>query len=457
MTNKMDLIYDYMNIMTHCKTERQWVEEAERQCIQAGFQQYRPGKTYGPGDMIYFKNREKNFAAFIIGSEPFYNILGAHIDSPRIDIKQKPIYDSNGIAYFDTHYYGGIKKYQWVTTPLAMIGVVCLKNGNKVNVEIGNKPSDPNNTVFCITDLLPHLDSKRMGGEKAGDFVKGENLDVIAAVASKEDNDNKDKDSKDSVVKAKLMKLLKETYGIEEDDFQSAELELVPAAPASFCGLDKSLVAAYGQDDRVCAYTSLEALICKAEMCAAGTYKPKHNVGIILVDKEEIGSNGATGAKSNWFEYVLRCVNKYRNLSEIEFQEALMGSNMLSSDVTAAYDPLYADAYSKHTSAKLGYGMMLSKYNGSRGKCGSNDATPEYIAKIREHFSKDPEIIYQFDEMGKVDQGGGGTIASIYCEFNMNVIDAGVPVLNMHSPMELAHVDDIISAYWCYYNFLDIV
>lgn len=456
MNDKMQFIHDYMDIMTRCKTERQWVVEAERQCIEAGFQAYRPGAVYYPGDKIYFKNREKNFAAFIVGEAPYFNILGAHIDSPRIDIKQKPIYDSNGIAYFDTHYYGGIKKYQWVTTPLALIGVVCLKDGTKVNIEIGNKHNGydmSEDTVFCITDLLPHLDGKRMSGEHASEFVKGEGLDIIAAVASKEDEDNKDKDSKDAAVKAKLMKLLKDAYGIEETDFQSAELELVPAARASFCGFDKSLVAAYGQDDRVCAYTSLEALICKAE----SKNTPKYNIGIVLVDKEEIGSVGATGAESNWFEYVLRCVNKFRNLSEIEFHEALMNSNMLSSDVTAAYDPLYADAYSEHTSAKLGYGMMLSKYNGARGKCGSNDATPEYIAKIRNHFDKNPEIMYQFDEMGKVDQGGGGTIASIYCKFNMNVIDAGVPVLNMHSPMELAHVDDIVSAYWCYYNFLDIV
>lgn len=444
-----ELIRDYIEKMTSCKTERQWVEEAERQCVNAGFQCYRPGKVYYPGDRIYFKNRDKNFAAFILGSEPYYNILGAHIDSPRIDIKQKPIYESNGIAYFDTHYYGGIKKYQWVTTPLAMIGVVCLKNGTRINIEIGNKYNDIDNTVFCITDLLPHLDGKRMSDEHANSFVKGENLDIIGTVASKKDKASVDK--KDNIAKDKLLNLLKTKYDIDEDDFYSAELELVPAVPASYCGLDKSLVAAYGHDDRVCAYTSLMALINKANESVKTT--PRHNIGIVLVDKEEIGSVGATGAESNWFEYVLRCVNKYRNLSEVEFNEALMGSNMLSSDVTAAFDPLYADAYSEHTSAKLGYGMMLSKYNGSRGKCGSNDATPEYIAKLREQFN---DCLYQFDEMGKVDQGGGGTIASIYCKFNMNVIDAGVPVLNMHSPMELAHVDDIVSAYNCYCKFLDI-
>ena len=299
-----------------------------------------------------------------------------------------------------------------------------------------------------------------MADETANTFVKGEDLDVIAGTASKFEVDIDVTTDKDKIVKDKIIKILRHEYNFEESDFESAELELVPAAQASYCGLDKSLVAGYGQDDRVCAYPSLEALITHANNLARAKKNnesgvPFCNIGVVLVDKEEIGSDGATGAKSEWFEYVLRCVNKHRNLSEIEFCEALMNSNMLSSDVTAAFDPLYADAYSKHTSAKLGYGMMLSKYNGSGGKFGSNDATPEFIAKVRDLFDFN-KLTYQFDEMGKIDQGGGGTIASVYCKFNMNVLDAGVPVLNMHSPMELAHVDDITSAYSCYYTFLNI-
>ena len=366
--------------------------------------------------------------------------------SPRIDIKQAAITEKDDIAYFDTHYYGGIKKYQWVTTPLALHGIICKKDGANINVNIGENPGDP---VFCITDLLPHLDYKRMTGQKAEDFIKGENMDVIAVIAGKTDTDiADDKDKK--IAKEKLLKILADKYCIEEDDFYSAELELVPAAHASYCGLDKSLVAGYGQDDRVCAYTSLMALMDYDGI-------PENTACVVLVDKEEIGSYGASGAKSVWFE---SCLSKiyYRSFKEADSRpfepyDIMANSNMLSSDVTAAYDPLYADAYSKHSSAKLGYGMMLSKYNGSGGKSGSNDATPEYIARLRNLFQGE---LFQFDEMGKVDQGGGGTIASIYCKFNMNVIDAGVPVLNMHSPMELTHVDDIMSAYRCYKKFLTL-
>ena len=445
------LIDNYISALSEYKTEREWVDFAEKTALKHNFKPFTPDTSYNPGDKVYFINRRKNFAAFIIGKNPEYNILGAHIDSPRIDIKQAAITDRDDVAYFDTHYYGGIKKYQWVTTPLALHGIVCKKDGSSVNISIGEDKNDP---VFCITDLLPHLDYKRMTGQKAEDFVKGENMDVIAAVAGKtdkemsENDENKDKDK--SVVKEKLLKLIRSQYGIEEDDFYSAELELVPAAKASLCGLDKSLVAGYGQDDRVCAFTSFMAVMDYEGI-------PENTACVILVDKEEIGSCSITGAESSWFEsclYKVMTHSIYTDQSAFEqFRNILSNSNMLSSDVTAAYDPLYADAYSKHTSAKLGYGMMLSKYNGSGGKSGSNDATPEYIAKLRNAFDGE---MYQFDEMGKVDQGGGGTIASIYCRFNLNVIDAGVPVLNMHSPMELAHVDDIESAYKCYKKFLDL-
>lgn len=433
---------EYIEALSQNKTEREWVDFAERKAVAAGFKPFEVNRKYNPGDKVYFINRHKNFAAFIVGKNPEYNILGAHIDSPRIDIKQAALTENDDIAYFDTHYYGGIKKYQWVTIPLALHGVVCKPNGTTININIGDNPGDP---VFCITDLLPHLDYKRMSSKKAEDFVNGENMDVIAAVASKCDKEVYDKEK--CAVKEKLLTILKDKYDIDEEDFYSSEFELVPAGKASYCGLDQSLVAGYGQDDRVCAFTSLKAILETTDI-------PANTACTVLVDKEEIGSYSATGAESIWFETCLKKMynqREDRNTIDMDFYDVMSKSNMLSSDVTAAFDPLYADAYSKHTSAKLGYGMMLSKYNGSHGKSGSNDAMPEYIAKLRNLFKNE---LYQFDEMGKVDMGGGGTIASIYCRFNMNVIDAGVPVLNMHSPMELTHVDDILSAFRCYRKFL---
>lgn len=433
---------EYIEALSQNKTEREWVDFAERKAVAAGFKPFEVNRKYNPGDKVYFINRHKNFVAFIVGKNPEYNILGAHIDSPRIDIKQAALTENDDIAYFDTHYYGGIKKYQWVTIPLALHGVVCKPNGTTININIGDNPGDP---VFCITDLLPHLDYKRMSSKKAEDFVNGENMDVIAAVASKCDKEIYDKEK--CAVKEKLLTILKDKYDIEEDDFYSSEFELVPAGKASYCGLDMSLVAGYGQDDRVCAFTSLKAILETTDI-------PNNTACTVLVDKEEIGSYSATGAESIWFETCLKKMysqREDRNTIDMDFYDVMSKSNMLSSDVTAAFDPLYADAYSKHTSAKLGYGMMLSKYNGSHGKSGSNDAMPEYIAKLRNIFKNE---LYQFDEMGKVDMGGGGTIASIYCRFNMNVIDAGVPVLNMHSPMELTHVADILSAFRCYRKFL---
>lgn len=437
---------EYIEALSENKTEREWVDFAERKAVAAGFKSFEANRKYKPGDKVYFINRRKNFAAFIVGKNPEYNILGAHIDSPRIDIKQAALTDKDDVAYFDTHYYGGIKKYQWVTIPLALHGVVCKPNGTTININIGDKPGDP---VFCITDLLPHLDYKRMSSKKAEDFVNGENMDVIAAVADKGDKEVYKKNEEKSAVKEKLLSILKDKYDIEEDDFYSSEFELVPAGKASYCGLDMSLVAGYGQDDRVCAFTSLMAILDTKDI-------PDNTACTVLVDKEEIGSYSATGAESIWFETCLKKMFNQRddrNTIDMDFYDVMSKSNMLSSDVTAAFDPLYADAYSKHTSAKLGYGMMLSKYNGSHGKSGSNDAMPEYIAKLRNLFKNE---LYQFDEMGKVDMGGGGTIASIYCRFNMNVIDAGVPVLNMHSPMELTHVDDILSAFRCYRKFLTL-
>ena len=428
-------IKDYIEFISTAKTERLCVQEAEKIALLNGFLPYDNSKEYKYGDKVYFKNKNKNFAAFVYGLHPDYvNILGAHIDAPRIDVKQKPLYESDGIAYFDTQYYGGIKKYQWTTTPLAIHGVICTVDGKTIRVCFGEDPTDP---IFCITDLLPHLDRK-LGEKKASDFINGEKLDIIVATTEVE---TEDKDKKK--VKEWVLNFLNEKYGIVEEDLVSAELEIVPAGKARFSGFDKSLVAGYGQDDRVCAYTSLMALM--------STVSPNSTVGCVLVDKEEIGSCCATGAKSRWFQDVLRCVTRPRN--EIEFATILSRTNMLSSDVTAAYDPLYGDAYDKKSSAKFNGGLMFSKYNGGRGKSGGADANPEFIAYVRK-VMQDANVKYQFDSMGKVDVGGGGTIASMVCELNINVLDAGVPILNMHSPLELAHVNDIYNAYLGYMAFI---
>lgn len=436
MTTQETFIKNYIDFISTAKTERICVDEAEKLAIKAGFRPYKHDDgILLPGNKFYFKNKNKNFAAFIVGkANNAVNILGAHIDAPRIDVKQKPLYESDGIAYFDTQYYGGIKKYQWTTTPLAIHGVVCLIDGGKVNISIGEDPDDP---IFCICDLLPHLD-KKLAEKKASDFINGEKLDILVATTEVE---TEDKDKKK--VKEWVLKFLKEKYNIEEEDLVSSELEIVPAGRARYSGFDKSLVAGYGQDDRVCAYTSLMAILDLTET-------PDVTAGVVLVDKEEIGSCCATGAKSRWFEDVLRCMTRPKD--EVEFATILARSGMLSSDVTAAYDPLYADAYDKKSSAKLNGGIMFSKYNGGRGKSGGADANPEFIAYVR-RIMKDAGVKYQFDSLGKVDVGGGGTIASMVCELNINVLDAGVPILNMHSPLELAHVNDIYNAYLGYMAF----
>ena len=430
---------EYIEFISNAKTERLCVTVAENYLLKNGFKPYNNSKTYQPGDKIYFKNRNKNIAAFVIGSNKAINsglqLLGAHIDSPRLDVKANPLYEDGGIAYFDTQYYGGIKKYQWTTIPLAIYGVVCLTNGSVVNIAIGDKPSDP---IFCISDLLPHLD-KKLGDKKASDFIPGEKLDIIVGTTPLQSSTGGD------MVKANVLKLLSDEHHFSEEDFYSAELEIVPAGQARYSGFDKSLIAGYGQDDRVCAYTSLRAVIDNSNDI------PEKTFGVILVDKEEIGSCCNTGAKSRWFEDVLRCV--IRPNSEIEFAATLHNTNMLSSDVTAAFDPQFADAYDKKSSAKLGNGLMLSKYNGGRGKSGGADANPEFIAYVRALFNNN-NVKYQFDSMGKVDVGGGGTIASMICALNINVLDAGVPILNMHSPLELAHRLDICNAYLGYSAFI---
>lgn len=444
MTNKDEFVKNYIDCISRCKTEREWVTEAELIALKHGFSKFNYDLEYKPGDKVYFINRKKNFAAFVFGKNNSYaNLLGAHIDSPRIDVKQHPLYESAKVAYFDTQYYGGIKKYQWTTIPLALHGIVIKSSGETINVNIGEKPNDP---VFCITDLLPHLSRSEMSKKTAEDFIKGEKLDIIVGTTPYEEKtDDTLKVEDKETVKKFIINYLKENWLIDnEEDFCSAELELVPAGPARYCGLDKSLVAAYGQDDRVCAYTSLMSVMDLDVV-------PDNTAGVILVDKEEIGSCGATGAKSRWFADILRCVFGIRD--EVRFATCLHNTKMLSSDVTAAFDPLYADVYDKKSSAKLGDGIMFSKYNGGRGKSGGADASPEFIAYVR-NIMKFNKCKYQFDSMGKVDQGGGGTIASMISDLNINILDAGVPVLNMHSPMELAHVNDIYAAYEAYTAFI---
>ena len=437
-------IKNYIDFLSQNKTERECVAFAERELRNHGFKSRKEFADLSSGDKVYYKNKDKNIAAFIIGKQGIrdkgLNLLGAHIDSPRLDVKTQPLYEDTGIGYFDLQYYGGIKKYQWTARPLAIHGVVCKLDGTKIPVKLGDTGSG---YTFCITDLLPHLD-KTQTDRKASETIKGEKLDLLLGTVKIEKTD--DKDEKDPV-KANILKILKDQYNIEEDDFLSAEFEVVPAGDATFVGIDKSMVGGYGQDDRVCAWTSLMALIDVADENEV----PTRTSGCVLVDKEEVGSICATGSESRWLEDVLADVTAQPD--HVEFGRILANTNMLSSDVSAAYDPLYGEVSNKEMTCKLGGGFMLSKYNGGRGKGGGADANPEFIAAVRKTLN-DAGTKYQFDTMGKVDVGGGGTIASIVCRLNINVMDAGVPVLNMHSPMEITHVDDITSTYEGYKAFL---
>ena len=434
-------IKNYIDFLSQNKTERECVAFAECELRNHGFKSRKEFADLSSGDKVYYKNKDKNIAAFIIGKQGIrdkgLNLLGAHIDSPRLDVKTQPLYEDTGIGYFDLQYYGGIKKYQWTARPLAIHGVVCKLDGTKIPVKLGDTGSG---YTFCITDLLPHLD-KTQADRKASETIKGEKLDLLLGTVKIDDKDEKDQ------VKANILKILKDQYNIEEDDFLSAEFEVVPAGEATFVGIDKSMVGGYGQDDRVCAWTSLMALIDVADENEV----PTRTSGCVLVDKEEVGSICATGSESRWLEDVLADVTAQPD--HVEFGRILANTNMLSSDVSAAYDPLYGEVSNKEMTCKLGGGFMLSKYNGGRGKGGGADANPEFIAAVRKTLN-DAGTKYQFDTMGKVDVGGGGTIASIVCRLNINVMDAGVPVLNMHSPMEITHVDDITSTYEGYKAFL---
>ena len=436
----------YRSFLDAGKTERECVSELIRQAEAAGYvsleEKLASGEQIKAGDKIYAEGMKKILAFFHVGQEPLekgLNILGAHIDSPRIDIKQNPLYEDTDLAYLDTHYYGGVKKYQWVALPLAIHGVIVKKDGTVVEVNVGEDDEDP---VVYITDLLIHLAGKQLQ-KKAAEVIEGENLDIL--IGSRPLSDLPD-DKKKEAVKENILKLLKEKYDVEEEDFLSAELEIVPAGKARDCGLDRSMIAGYGQDDRVCAYTSFLAML---EM-----ENPKRTSCCLLTDKEEIGSVGATGMQSRFFENsVAELLEGMGCYSEMTLRRTLKNSFMLSSDVSAGYDPAYAEAFEKKNAAYLGRGIVLNKFTGSRGKSGSNDANAEYVAKVRRIFD-DHEIAFQTAELGKVDVGGGGTIAYICALYGMNVIDSGVSVLSMHAPWEVTSKADVYEAKKAYKAFL---
>lgn len=428
----------YKDYISKNKTERACVKDSIRLAKEKGFKPLDSFETLKPGDKVYVNNRDKNIALFVIGNKPLtegMRILGAHIDSPRMDLKQNPIYESEGFVLADTHYYGGVKKYQWVTIPLSLYGVVAKKDGTVVDVVIGEDDNDP---VVGISDLLIHLAAEQLD-KKAAKVIEGENLDVtlgnMPLVGEEKD-----------AVKANILKLLKDKYDIEEEDFVSAEIEVVPSGKARDYGLDRSMVAGYGHDDRVCAYTSLTAIldmdVCDYTCCT------------ILVDKEEIGSVGATGAQSLFFENTVgEMLVKMGIDSFVQTRLTLSRSKMLSSDVSAGVDPLFVSVNDKKNAAYLGNGIVFNKYTGARGKSGSNDASAEYVARIRAVMDES-NIHYQTAELGKVDLGGGGTIAYILGNYNMDVIDAGIAVLNMHAPMEVVSKVDVYETYQAYIAFL---
>ena len=427
------------------KTERECIRLAVKEIEKKGYKDLKDVKDgLKAGDKVYAVCMGKSIAMFQIGKEPLesgMNILGAHIDSPRIDVKQNPLYENEELAYLDTHYYGGIKKYQWVTLPLALHGVIAKTDGTIQEVNIGEKEDDP---VFVVTDLLIHLAGKQME-KKASVVIEGEKLDLLIGSRPLAKEEGLDENEKEAV-KANVMKILTDYYDIDEEDFLSAELEIVPAGKARDCGIDRSMVLAYGQDDRVCAFTSLFAMLDVEEV--------ERTSCCILVDKEEIGSVGATGMHSRFFENVVaELVALTDGESELKVRRALQNSRMLSSDVSAAYDPMYAEAFEKRSAAFFGKGLVFNKFTGSRGKSGSNDANAEYLAKIRRAMNAE-DVAYQFAELGKVDIGGGGTIAYIMANYGMEVIDSGVAVMSMHAPWEVTSKADVYEAYRGYKSFL---
>ena len=455
----MEYCEGYRRYLSASKTERESVAEAVKLIKAHGYCDLKDviasGETLKAGDKVYSVNMDKTLSAFLIGEEPLekgMKILGAHVDSPRLDIKQNPLYEDMEMVLLDTHYYGGIKKYQWVATPLAMHGVVFKKDGTRVDVVIGEKENDP---VLCITDLLPHLGAKQMG-KKASEVVEGEDLNVlfgsmpVEPAEAKEDETEEEKAARELAmkgkVKAHVLSLLKETYGIEEEDFLSAELEVVPAGACRDLGIDRSMLIGYGHDDRVCGYTSLTALL--------SLEKVDRTCVCSLVDKEEIGSAGATGIQSKYFENeVAEVMNALGQYSELKLRRALANSEMFSSDVSAAVDPNYPGVNEMKNSAFFAKGLTFNKFTGSRGKGGSNDANPEFLAKIRRIMDEN-NVSWQTAELGRVDEGGGGTIARYMAEYNMQVVDSGVPVLSMHAPWEVVSKADVYEAMKGYAAFL---
>ena len=453
----------YKEFLNGGKTERECIVRAVDMAKKKGYRSLESviaaGETLKAGDKVYAVNMKKTIALFQIGEKPMeegMNILGAHVDSPRLDIKQNPLYEDSDFAYLDTHYYGGIKKYQWVASPMSLHGVVAKKDGSVVDVVIGEEESDP---VFCITDLLVHLAGEQLK-QKASLVIAGEDLNLLVGsrplkkeieAAKDEDVAAKDKskaggDDGKELVKAQVLAILKEKYGMEEEDFLSAELEVVPAGKARDCGMDRSMILSYGQDDRICAFTSLAAILDTASV--------ERTACCLLVDKEEIGSVGATGMSSLFFENtVAEILDRMGRYSELTLRRCLSRSRMLSSDVSAGFDPIYAQSFEKKNAAFLGRGMSFNKFTGSRGKSGSNDANAEYIARLRRIFDE-AGVSFQTAELGKVDVGGGGTIAYILAKYGMEVIDSGLPVLNMHALYEVSSKADVYEAVRGYKAFL---
>ena len=448
---------EYMDFLDNGKTERECIDQIVNMAENAGYQELealvKAGKKLKVGDKVYAVWMNKSIVLFQIGVKKMaegMNILGAHIDSPRLDVKQNPLYEEGGFAYLDTHYYGGVKKYQWVTIPLAIHGVVVKKDGETVEVNVGDNEEDP---VFFISDLLIHLAQEQLE-KKANKVIEGEALDIIIGNKplvidkKKKTEDAEEKAEKDAVKKG-ILDILQKSYGIEEEDFISAELEVVPAGKAREAGFDRSMILAYGQDDRVCAFSSLKAML--------EVGKTERTACCILVDKEEIGSVGATGMQSRFFENaVAEVMNLMGEYSELDLRRCLAHSCMLSSDVSSAFEPSYASSFDKKNVAYLGGGMVFNKFTGSRGKSGSNDANAEYLGHIRAVFEKE-KVNFQTAELGKVDLGGGGTIAYILALYGMNVIDSGVAVLNMHAPWEATSKADVYETKRGYVAFLQNV
>lgn len=436
----MDYSDEYIDFLNNGKTERLCVKEIEKLAIEKGFKPLSEFKgSINSGDKIYAINKGKNIALFIIGEEDIekgLRIIGGHIDSPRLDLKPEPLYENSGLGYFKTHYYGGIKKYQWVATPLAMYGRVILKDGEIVDISIGDEEGDP---VFCITDLLPHLSAKQKQ-KTMSEGIEGEDLNLLIGSIP-------DEGEKDNKIKLNILKLLNSKYKIVEEDFISAEIEIVPAGKARNLGLDNSMILSYGHDDRVCSFAGVKAIL--------DTENPKYTVSVLCADKEETGSEGNTGMHSRFYENtVAELINLQTVYSDLKVKRAFSNSKVISADVTAGYDPNFASVYDKTNSSYMGQGVCICKYTGARGKSGTSDANAEFVGEIRRIFNKE-NIVWQTGELGKVDEGGGGTIAYILAQYNAEVIDCGVSVLSMHAPYEVVSKADIFEMYRAYKAFLN--